>query len=52
MVFMNVMTVCALVMLLKQYRFCAVGITAGILLLLAMVLMYEAYKAVRKAAAA
>ena len=52
MVFMNVMTVCALVMLLKQYRFCAVGITAGILLLLAVVLMYEAYKAVRKAAVA
>lgn len=52
MVFMNVMTVCALVILLKQYRFSAVGITAGILLLLAVVLMYEAYKAIRKVAAA
>ena len=48
MVFMNVMTVWSLILLLNQYRFSAVGIIAGILLLLALVLMYEAWKAARK----
>lgn len=48
MVFMNVMTVCALVMLLGQYRLCAIGIIAAVLLLLAIVLMVEAYKTIRR----
>jgi len=48
MVFMNVMTLWALVLLLKQYRFSAIGIIAGILLLLAVVLLFESYKTVRK----
>ncbi|MCE5186020.1 MAG: carbon starvation protein A [Planctomycetaceae bacterium] len=47
MVFMNVMTVWSLVLLLNQYRLSAVGIIAGILLLLALVLMVEAVKAAR-----
>jgi carbon starvation protein len=48
MVFMNVMTVWALVLLLGKYRLSAVGIIAGILLCLALILMVETYKAVRK----
>jgi carbon starvation protein len=48
MVFMNVMTVWSLILLLKQYRFSAVGIIAAILLLLALILMVEAFRAVRK----
>jgi len=48
MVFMNVLTVSALVLLLKQYRSSAVGIIAGILLLLAIVLMFESYKTITK----
>jgi carbon starvation protein len=48
MVFMNVMTVCALVLLLGKYRLSAIGIIAGILLCLALVLMVETCKAVRK----
>jgi carbon starvation protein len=45
MIFMNVMTVWSLILLLNQYRFSAVGIIAGVLLLLALILMYEAFKA-------
>jgi len=45
---MNVMTVCALVLLLGKYRLSAIGIIAGILLCLALVLMVETCKAVRK----
>ena len=48
MVFMNVMTVWSLILLLNHYRLSAVGIIAAVLLLLALVLMYEAYKAARK----
>jgi len=48
MVFMNVMTVWALILLLNQYRLSAVGIIAGVLLSLALVLIVEAYRAVRK----
>lgn len=46
MVFMNVTTLTALVLLLRQYRFSAVGIIAGILLLLGLVLVAEAYRTV------
>jgi carbon starvation protein len=48
MLFMNVMTIWALILLLKQYRFSTIGIIAGILLLLALTLVAEAYKAVKK----
>ncbi len=46
--FMNIVTVWALVLLLRQYRFSVIGIIAAILLLLAVVLIIEAYKTVRK----
>jgi carbon starvation protein len=49
MVFMNVMTLVALVLLLMKYKFSAVGIIAGILLLLGLVLVFEAYRTVRRA---
>ncbi len=48
MVFMNFMTLWALVLLVSQYRFSIVGIIAAILLLLALLLIYQSYKAVRK----
>lgn len=48
MVFMNVMTLWALVLLLKQYGLSAVGVIAAILLLLAIVLLVEAVKTVVK----
>jgi carbon starvation protein len=48
MVFMNVMTIWALVVLLGQYGLSAVGIIAGVLLLLALVLIFEAYRTVKK----
>ena len=48
MLFMNVMTLWALIILLKQYRFTVVGVIAGVLLLLALVLIFESYKTVRK----
>lgn len=48
MLFMNVMTVCALVFLLGRYRFSAVGFIAAVLLLLALVLMIEAWRTVKK----
>jgi carbon starvation protein len=48
MVFMNIMTVCALVLLLLQYRMSAVGIIAGVLLLLAVVVIVEAAGTIRK----
>jgi len=48
MVFMNVMTIWALVVLLGQYGLSAVGVIAGVLLLLALLLIFEAYKTVKK----
>jgi carbon starvation protein len=48
MVFMNVMTIWSLILLLKQYRSSVVGIIAAILLLLAVILIFEAFRAVRK----
>jgi carbon starvation protein len=48
MIFMNIVTVSALVVLLKRYSFSAVGIIAGVLLVLAVVLIIEAYKTVRR----
>lgn len=46
--FMNVMTVWALVLLLTRYKVSAIGIIAAVLLLLALLLMVEAYKTVKK----
>lgn len=48
MIFMNVMTIWALVLLIKQYKFSAVGVIAAVLLLLAAVVLHEAYKALRQ----
>jgi carbon starvation protein len=48
MAFMNITTLTALVLLLNQYGFSAVGIIAGILLVLGLVLVYEAYRTVIK----
>ncbi|MBN1803971.1 MAG: carbon starvation protein A [Sedimentisphaerales bacterium] len=46
--FMNTVTIWALVLLLKQYRLSAVGIIAMVLLLLALIVIWEACKTVRK----
>jgi len=46
--FMNIVTIWALVLLLHQYRFSAVGIIAAVLLLLALVLIVEAFKTIKK----
>jgi len=46
--FMNIVTIWALVLLLRQYGFSAVGVIAAILLLLALVVIFEAGKTVRK----
>ncbi len=46
--FMNIVTIWALVLLLRQYRFSAVGIIAAVLLLLALVLIFEAFKTFKK----
>ncbi len=46
MIFMNVTTLTALVMLLRQYKFSAVGVIAGVLLLLGLVLVFEAIRTV------
>jgi carbon starvation protein len=48
MLFMNVMTLWALVLLLGKYRFSAVGLIAGVLLLLALILIVEAFRTVRR----
>jgi len=48
MLFMNIVTISALVLLLRQYKFSIVGIIAGVLLLLALILIVEAYKTIRK----
>ncbi len=48
MAFMIVMTVWALALLLKQYRLSAIGVISIILLLLAVVLIFEAFKTVRR----
>ncbi len=47
-VFMNVMTIWALVLLLKQYRFSAIGVIAAVLLLLAFVLIAESCRTAGK----
>ncbi len=46
--FMNIVTIWALVLLLRQYRLSAVGVIAGVLLLLAIILIFEAGKTFRK----
>jgi carbon starvation protein len=48
MFFMNVMTIWALVLLLLMYRFSAVGIIAAVLLVLAIVLVIEACRTIKK----
>jgi carbon starvation protein len=48
MLFMNITTLTALVLLLKQYRFTAVGIIAAVLLVLAVILVFEAFRTVIK----
>lgn len=46
--FMNIVTIWALVLLLHQYRFSAVGVIAAVLLLLALVLIIEAGRTIKK----
>lgn len=46
--FMNIVTIWALVLLLRQYRFSAVGIIAFVLLFLALIVIVEAFKTVKK----
>ncbi len=46
--FMNIVTIWALVLLLRQYRLSAVGIIAIVLLSLALIVIFEAYKTVKK----
>jgi len=48
MIFMNVMTLAALILLLLKYKFSTVGIIAGILLVLAFVLVVEAFRTVTR----
>jgi carbon starvation protein len=48
MFFMNIVTVWALVLLVWRYGLSAIGIIALVLLLLALVLIVEAYRTVRK----
>ena len=51
MVFMNVVTVWALVLLVRRYGLSAVGVIAGVLLLLALLLIFEAVRTVWRVAA-
>jgi len=46
--FMNVVTIWALILLLRQYRFSAVGVIAAVLFLLALVLIVEVCRTIRK----
>lgn len=46
--FMNIVTIWALILLLRQYRLSAVGIIAIVLLSLALIVIVEAYKTVKK----
>ena len=46
--FLNIVTIWSLVLLLKQYGFSPIGVIAGILLLLAVVLIVEACKTLKK----
>jgi carbon starvation protein len=48
MLFMNIVTISALVLLLRQHKLSIVGIIAGVLLLLALILIVEACKTIRK----
>jgi carbon starvation protein len=48
MSFMNIMTIWALVLLLFHYKFSLIGIIAGVLLLLAIVLIFEACRIFKK----
>ncbi|MBN2020343.1 MAG: carbon starvation protein A [Sedimentisphaerales bacterium] len=47
MAFMNITTLAAIILLLKQYKFSVIGVIAGILLVLAVVLVFEAIKSLR-----
>jgi carbon starvation protein len=46
--FMNIVTIWALLLLLRQYGWSAVGVIAAVLLLLALVLIVEAWRTVRR----
>jgi carbon starvation protein len=50
--FMNIVTIWALILLLRQYRFSAVGVIAAVLFLLALVLIVEVCRTIRKVVAA
>jgi carbon starvation protein len=52
MVFMNVMTLTALILLLLKYKLSVVGIIAGVLLVLSLILVAEAYRTVKKVSSA
>jgi carbon starvation protein len=52
MVFMNVMTLTAIILLLLKYKLSVVGIIAGVLLVLGLVLVMEAYRTVRNVSSA
>ena len=47
-VFLNVVTIWAIVLLLKQYKFSTIGIIAGILLLLALILIVETFRTFKR----
>jgi len=49
--FMNIVTIWAIVLLLRQYKFSAVGVIAAVLLLLALVLIVEVGRTMRKVVA-
>jgi carbon starvation protein len=49
MIFMNVMTLWSLVLLLRSYGFSMIGVIAGVLLLLALGLIVEAVRTLRRA---
>lgn len=46
--FMNIVTIWAIILLLRQYKFSAVGIIAGVLLLLALILIVEVGRTIKK----
>jgi len=46
--FMNIVTIWALILLLRQYRFSTVGVIAAVLFLLALVLIVEVCRTIRK----
>jgi carbon starvation protein len=47
-IFLNIVTIWALILLLKQYKFSTIGVIAGVLLLLAFVLIVETFRIFKK----